>query len=100
MSSSKTTNRICKRIKDNCKGVGKCYAILFLILIPLLFFTFVIYILDKRYVWIRLYCNSLNLWDNYKLCFIAGFIRYSQTRIYRKNLCNRITDCYNSKIYL
>lgn len=36
MSSSKTTNRICKRIKDNCKGVGKCYAILFLILIPLL----------------------------------------------------------------
>ena len=36
MGSSKTTNRIFNRMKDNCRGVGKCYAILFLIPIPLL----------------------------------------------------------------
>lgn len=35
MGSNKTTNRIFNRMKDNCRGVGKCYAILFLIPIPL-----------------------------------------------------------------
>lgn len=35
MGSNKTTNRIFNRMKDNSRGVGKCYAILFLIPIPL-----------------------------------------------------------------